>query len=134
MLELVAQLRSMLAPGGVLAFTFTDPSYDRALTDSRLPPGTGVQAMLQQNKDKVPLLEAEEMVKRASQSNWCLLIDARLYVEPGDEFSHQQRQGRAEESYCSYFKPDWIQALFPDGKVHAPVTPEWQHCCVLRNA
>ena len=69
--------------------------------------------------------------KRANQSKWCLLIDTRLYVEPGDEFSHQQRQGKPEESYCSYFKPDWIQSLFPDGKVHAPVRPEWQHCCVL---
>jgi SAM-dependent methyltransferase len=144
--ELVYYLRSMLTPQGVLAFTFTDPSYDRTLTDPSLRPVTGVQEMLRQNKDKIPALQAElllqyndkipglqieEMVQRANQSKWCLLIDTRLYVEPGDEFSHQQRQGRPEESYCSYFKPDWIQSLFPDGKVHAPVRPEWQHCCVL---
>ena len=134
MLELVSHLRSMLTPQGVLAFTFTDPSYDRSLSDPSLRPGTGVQEMLRQNKDKIPVLEIEEMVKRAEQSKWCLLIDDRLYVEPGDEFSHQQRQGRPEESYCSYFKPEWIQALFPDGRVHAPVHLEWQHCCVLRNA
>ena len=89
------------------------------------------EEILQQNNDKVPAHQIEEMVKRANQSKWCLLIDTGLYVEPGDEFSHQQRQGRPEESYCSYFKPDWIQSLFPDGKVHAPVRPEWQHCCVL---
>ena len=131
MVELVYDLRSMLTPHGVLAFTFTDPTYDRSLNDPSLRPDAGVQEMLRQNKDKLPALQVEEMVKRADQSKWCLLIDDRLYVEPGDEFSHQQRQGRPEESYCSYFKPDWIQSLFPDGKVHAPVRPEWQHGCVL---
>jgi SAM-dependent methyltransferase len=133
MLEMVSHLRSMLRPQGVLAFTFTDPSYDRSLSDPSLPRGTGVQEMLRQCKDKVSTLEMEEMVKRAKHSKWCLLIDATLYIEPGDEFSHQQREGSPGESYCSYYKPEWIQALFPDGRVHAPVHPEWQHCCVLRN-
>jgi SAM-dependent methyltransferase len=132
MMELVAQLRSMLTPQGVLAFTFTDPSYDRSWSDPRLPSGTGVREMLERDKDKIPALEIEELVKRAEQSQWCLLIDDRLFVEPGDEFSHQEHEGRPGESYCSYFKPEWIQSLFPDGRVHAPVSPEWQHCCVLR--
>ena len=94
MLELVSQLRSLLTSQGVLAFTFTDPSYDRALSDPSLPPGTGVREMLERDKDKIPALEIEDMVRRAEQSKWCLLIDEKLYVEPGDEFSHQQRQGR----------------------------------------
>ncbi|MBA3495180.1 MAG: class I SAM-dependent methyltransferase [Gammaproteobacteria bacterium] len=38
MLELVGSLRSMLAPEGVLAFTFCDPRYDRSLSDIRLKP------------------------------------------------------------------------------------------------
>ena len=46
MIELVAQLRSMLAPHGVLAFTFTDPSFDRSPSDPALPSGTGVREML----------------------------------------------------------------------------------------
>jgi hypothetical protein len=132
MVELVYHLRSMLTPRGVLAFTFTDPSYDRSLTDPSLRPGTGVQHELRQNKDKIPALQIEEIVKRANRSKWCLLIDAMVYVEPGDEFSHQERQGRPEESYCSYFKPDWIQAVFPDAQVLPPVSPKWQHCCILR--
>lgn len=32
LIELVGQLRSMLAPDGMLAFTFTDPSYDTGLS------------------------------------------------------------------------------------------------------
>ena len=57
--------------------------------------------ILRQNKYKIPALQIEETVKRANQSKWCLLIDTTLYLEPGDEFSHQQRQGIPEESYCS---------------------------------
>jgi hypothetical protein len=82
----------------------------------------------------MPAQEVDDIVERAARSGWCLLIDDRLHVEPGDELSHRRRRGRPEESYCSYFKPDWIQALFPDASIHVPVPPEWQHCCVLRNA
>src|SRR4030095_15152005 len=47
MLELVEQLRGMLAPQGVLAFTFSDPSYDRSLSNPELPSGTGVIRMFE---------------------------------------------------------------------------------------
>jgi SAM-dependent methyltransferase len=133
MLELVAQLRSMLAPKGVLVFTFTDPSYDKSLSDPTLAPGTDVRKMLEREKAENPLLEIDDMVERARQSKWCVLIDDKLYVEPGDELSHQQRQGKPLESYCSYFTLDHVASLFPDGIVHAPVSPDWQHCCILRN-
>ena len=53
------------------------------------------------------------MVKRAEQSKWCLLIDDKLYVEPGDEFSHQQRQGRPEESYVLVFQARVDPDAFP---------------------
>src|SRR5262249_31779528 len=113
MVELVYHLRSMLTPQGVLAFTFMDSSSERDLTEPWVRPIPGVEEMLRQNKDKLPTLQLEmlrqnkdklpalqleEMGKRANQSKWCLLIDTTLYVEPGDEFSHQQRQGRPEES------------------------------------
>ena len=133
MCDLVSQLHSMLTPRGVLAFTFTDPAYDRSLSDPGLPPGTGVREMLRRNSAGIPADELDATAERAARSRWCLLIDDRLYIEPGDEFSHQQRRGRPGESYCSYFEPDWIQELFPDGSVLVPVPPEWQHCCVLRN-
>ena len=133
MIELVGQLRRMLTPQGVFAFTFTDPRYDRSLSDPSLPSGTDVRKMLQWQQAEKPSLEIEGMVERAFQSNWCLLIDDKLHVEPGKEFSHQERQGRAGESYCSYFTADYIASLFPEAKVVPPVSPEWQHCCVLKN-
>lgn len=133
MLELVGQLRDKLGPQGVLAFTFTDPSYDRSLSDPGLPPGTDVRKILGWRRAENWSPEIDEMVETARQSNWCLLIDDRLYVEPGRDLSNQEHQGNPWESYCSYFKADYMTALFPNAKVLPPVSPEWQHCCILSN-
>ena len=43
MLDLVGQLRRMLMPCGVLAFTFSDPCYDRSLANPRLRSGAAVR-------------------------------------------------------------------------------------------
>ena len=78
--------------------------------------------------------DIDEIVERACQAKWCLLIDEELYVEPGHEFSHQERLGQPDESYCTYFTVDHMASLFPDAKVLPPVSPEWQHCCILRKS
>jgi SAM-dependent methyltransferase len=134
MLELVGQLRRALAPGGVLAFTFTDPRYERSLTNPALPPGTDVRKMLEWEQARNPSLEIEGMVEAARGSNWSLLIDDRLYVEPGVELCQQRAEGKPEgESYCSYYTTDYMGSLFPGATLLPPVSPEWQHCCILRN-
>jgi SAM-dependent methyltransferase len=132
MLELVEQLRGMLAPSGVLAFTFCDPRYDRSLSDPELPSGSDVRKNLERRRFKNSSLEIDEIVERACQSNWCVLIDEELYVEPGHELSHQERLGKPEESYCTYFTVEHMGSLFPKAKVLPPISPEWQHCCILR--
>lgn len=131
MLDLVAQLRGMLVSGGVLAFTFTDPRYDRSLSNSALPSGTDVRKILEWRQAENPALEIENMVEKARHVNWCLLVDDALHVEPGDDFSHQEHRGTPWESYCAYFTADYMGSLFPDARVFSPVSPEWQHCCVL---
>ncbi|HEX8847839.1 MAG TPA: class I SAM-dependent methyltransferase [Pyrinomonadaceae bacterium] len=133
MLELVGQLRGMLSPRGVLAFTYCEPSYDRSLSSPELPSGTDVRKMLEWEQAKNPSLEIEGMVETARQANWCLLIDDKLYVEPGDELCQQERSGQAGESYCTYFSTDYMASLFPDATMLSPVSPEWQHCCIIRN-
>jgi SAM-dependent methyltransferase len=134
MIELVDQILDKLAPAGALAFTFTDPSYDRSLTGPGLPSGTDVRKMLEWRQAENPSLYIEDMVETARKSRWCILIDETLHVEPGSELSHQEHRGRPWESYCSYFTVDYIKSLFPEGKVFSPVSPEWQHCCVLRKS
>jgi SAM-dependent methyltransferase len=134
MLELITQLRGMLASQGTCAFTFADPRYDRSLSDPRLPAGTDVRKLLEWRKSENPSLEIEGLVETARRSNWCLVVDDKLYVEPSDDLSNQEHRGKPWESYCSYFTADYMASLFPDGRVFLPVSPEWQHCCVLRNA
>jgi SAM-dependent methyltransferase len=134
MIGLVTQLRGALAPGGVLAFTFCDPSYDRSLSAPELPPGTDVRKNLEWQRDVNPSLAIEEMVEAARRSRWCLLVDDRLYVEPGGELSNQEHRGRPWESYCSYFAAGYVASLFPEARVLPPVSPEWQHCCILKDS
>jgi SAM-dependent methyltransferase len=132
MLELVQQLHRLLAPEAIIAFTFTDPRYDRSLSDPKLPSGTDVRKILEWRQAENPSLQIESMVETARWSNWCLVIDDKLHLEPGNNLSNQEHQGRPWESYCSYFTADYIGSLFPRAKVCPPVSPEWQHCCVLR--
>jgi hypothetical protein len=131
MLDLVSQLRLMLTSNGALAFTFTDPSYDRSLSDPTLPAGTDVRKLLGWRRSENPALEIEEMVETARHADWCLVVDEKLYVAPGPELSHQEHQGRPWESYCSYFTVDYLSSLFPTARIYPPVSPEWQHCCVI---
>jgi SAM-dependent methyltransferase len=133
MLELVEQLRKMLAPEGVFGFTFCDQRYDRSLSNPQLPPGSDVRKMLSWQEAGNPALDIDSIVETARQSDWCLLVDDKLHVEPGDQFSSQEYNGKPWESYNSYFTVDYMRSLFPDGEIFPPVKPEWQHCCVLRN-
>lgn len=132
MLDLVEQLRSMLVPQGVFAFTFCDPCYDRSLSDPGLPSGTGVLKRFESQQAESPSLEIESMVETARHPNWCVVVDDELYVEPGNELCQQKRRGKPGESYCSYFTADYMASLFPDATVLPPVSPEWQHCCILK--
>ena len=123
MVELVKSLRGMLAPGGVLAFTFFEPRYDRSLSDPDLPRGTTALRNLGPRGQ-------HEMVQRAK---WYVVVDDRLYVEPDGEMCHQTREGNPLENYCSFFTGEFVTSLFPGATVHEPVHREWQHCCILRN-
>jgi SAM-dependent methyltransferase len=123
MVESVGALRRMLAPDGVLAFTFFDPWFDRSLSDPSLRRGATVLRNLGPRG-------RHEMVKRA---RWLVVIDDTLYLEPDDALCHQTRRGKPHESYCSFFTSDFMKSLFPSATIHAPVCREWQHCCVIRN-
>jgi len=132
MLGLVRSLRSMLAPAGVLAFTFCDPRYDRSLSDPKLPSGSDVRKNLERERVLNSARDIDIKVERAGESSWCVVIDEELYLEPGDELCQQKRVGKPNESYCSYFTVEFMESLFPDATLFPPVSPEWQHCCVLK--
>lgn len=123
MLELVDSLRRMLAPDGVLAFTFLDPQYDRSLSNPAMRRGSTVLLNLGPRRH-------DEVLKNA---RWFVLLDNQIFVEPADALCHQTRNGKPLESFCSFFTADYMKSLFPAATVHAPVQREWQHCCILRN-
>src|SRR5262249_1520868 len=131
LIDLTGQLRVFLAANGVLAFTFCDARYDRSLSDPGLPKGSDVRKNLEWHRARNTDRDIDEIVDRACRSNWCVVIGEDLHVEPGVEYSLQERSGKPWESYCSYFATEYIASLFPDAKVQSPISPEWQHCCVL---
>jgi hypothetical protein len=131
LIQHVARLRRMLAPSGTLAFTFTDPSYDTGL--SIFPTGRYMNKLLTALACKYPGLDIEDTLERASRAKWSILIDDRLWIEPGDELCQQARRGKALESYCAYYSVDYMATLFPEGEIVPPVGEEWQHCCIIRN-
>jgi hypothetical protein len=134
MIDLVGQLRSMLATHGVLAFTFFDPGYDWSLSDPQSPPGTGVIRMFERHQTGSLSPENDDMVARAHHPSWCLFADDELYVDPGTELNQQERRTKPWESYTSYFTEEYMTSLFPTAAVRPPVSPECQHCCILKNA
>ena len=128
MLELSSSLRALLAPGGAYAFTFCDPRYDRSLSSPELAPGSDVRKSLGFSNAK----DIDALVERAMQAPYSVVIGDKLYVEPGEEVSHQKRVGNPWECYCAYYTTDFIRSLFPGCEIHEPVKPAWQHCCVVR--
>ena len=95
MVELVGQLRAMLAPRGVVAFTFCDPNYERSSTDPGFPPGTPLQKFLEWQRAQSPGqgdATIDAMVERVRRSRWFVVIDDELYVEQGS--SSAIRHGR----------------------------------------
>jgi SAM-dependent methyltransferase len=133
MLELVEQLRDKLSPQGVLAFTFMDPSYDRSLSVPGVPSGTGLIRVSECQLPNNLSPEIARAVEAAVYPRWCAGVDDTLYLEPGDELCQQNWRDKPYESYCSYFTAGYMASLFPDATVHPPVSPEWQHCCLIRN-
>jgi SAM-dependent methyltransferase len=73
------------------------------------------------------------VAETVNRVNWCVVVGGDLYVEPGNELCQQERRSTPGESYCSYFTADYMASIFPGAQVHPPVSPEWQHCCVLKN-
>jgi SAM-dependent methyltransferase len=138
MLELVAQLRTKLEPRGTLVFTFIDPHCvpetprrHAAEKHARLlqTRDSNLQWRLNRRKDVNPLFDAEEPVLRAAGCERCWLVNDHLYL-PGE--SQLERSASPDPLYESFYTSEYIQTLFPDAEVLAPVNGERQHACLLR--
>src|SRR5690349_8756716 len=117
MTELVAQLEAMLAPGGTLAFTFIDPHY---------------QNNLQWRLEKNHGLNAESLLAKANDADWCSLVNgAQLYVNSSGPWN---LNSDACSTYNVYYTERFLRRQFPRATVRPPVNGEMQHCAILRSA
>lgn len=140
MLALVDQLRAMLKPEGVLAFTFNDPlygrvdhpDYDPAMTTWDVQQGNNLQRRLHRTHAREEGVDVEAMLAQADGAAWCMLVNDRLYVEPEDTAPLREEDGGY---FLTYYTPAYVQTLFPDAEILPPPRPEdRQHSCILKKS
>ena len=127
MIDLVTQLRGLLADGGTLAFTFLDPQWN-ALEGAPFS-GSNMKWRLQVNKDKHPEIDVDSLLARANGSKWATLIDHELYV---DDEQEPEQSLIGQRAYIVFCDPAHMKTIFPEAEILSPVSPERQHCCVIR--
>lgn len=125
--QLVGQLRTFLAPGGVLAFTFEDPHYEPG---PAVFEGNNLQWRIETIRQARPDFDIEHAAEEARGAEWCSLVNgATLYINGNGEW-------RDESSVCMtydvFYTAELMQREFPGAVVRPPVNGEVQHCCILR--
>ena len=129
MIELVEQLRSILADSGVLAFTFFDARWHAFNGDPF--PGSNLEWRLRVNKGANPEMDIESLLDRSTSSKWVTLVDDKLFVD--EENGYDPGDGSlAQKAYIVFCDPDYMRTIFPDSEVLPPAAPERHHCCILR--
>lgn len=133
MVAQVNQLKTMLDPDGVLAFTFIDPHFDPAdhgpLTDADDRLGSNLKRRLFKRKARYPALDVDALLEQACEARWCTLVENELCIEPEDS-GPMKRQG--DGSYITYYTPAYIKFLFPQAEVLPPLDLERRHhCCII---
>lgn len=129
MLELAARLEGMLAPGGVLAFTFIDPNH---LSWPGRYAGDNLRWRLDAEREqgRVSEAEARELHARARGAEWFTLVNARdLYVETEEIPEYEPERQR---TFHVFHTEKYMKTLFPHATIRPPANDEMQHCCVIR--
>jgi len=130
MLDLVGQLRGFLADRGVLAFTFLDPQWNAFEGDPY--PGSNLKWRLEKRKDVNPGIQVDPLLEKARGAKWLALVNEdELYRDDEDEREHSVDDRRAYITFCD---PEYMKAIFAEGAILPPVSPERHHCCVIRGS
>jgi SAM-dependent methyltransferase len=127
MRELVPQLEALLAPGGVLAFTFEDPDYISARGV------TNFEWRLRKIDDMYGNVDVTSLADRARGAEWSAIV-----AGPGGTsvFTNENGTWQNEADVCMtydiYYTAERMQREFKHAAVLPPVNGEVQHCCVIR--
>jgi SAM-dependent methyltransferase len=137
MIELVNDLRQLVAENGRLAFTFVDPHYVVPGNYSPLHhPPTNLGGGLERIREDMPNLPVQQLLSKAEGADWCALVDDRdLYLDQEDPGIRKTGIANTYHTFCT---ARYMSQIFPDATILACPegfnTPDMvsQHCCVLK--
>ena len=126
---LVDQLKTLLAPGGTLCFTFIDPHY-RPWPKSYY--GCNLRWRLERNQERIRISDIDKLVGRSRDSDWCALVNGtELYVNSNGAWSNE---AQCCMTYDVHYSVGFMRREFPRATIRPPVNGEMQHCCLIRRA
>jgi hypothetical protein len=131
MLDLVRQLKNILAANGTLAFTFIDPHYCSSNEQSQ---GDNLQwrVDLEIARGNISTFEGDNIVRSTQYADWFMLVNGGdLYINSESIKSYEPGQ---EKTCYVFHTTKYIKTLFPDATILPPVNNEMQHCCVIRRS
>lgn len=127
--DIVGQLRSLLAPGGTLAFTFIDPHF-RSRPNSYH--GNNLKWRLQRFQETNPTVDVNGLLERSRGADWCALVDgSRLFVNSSGVW---ENEAQTCMTYDVFYTAEFLQREFPQSTIRPPVKGDMQHCCCIRRA
>ncbi|HKT01135.1 MAG TPA: class I SAM-dependent methyltransferase [Rugosimonospora sp.] len=137
LLDLVGQARTLLAPGGSLAFSFLDPQWTPPPGWARPGDWPGLsnlhRLLMDRKKVDTPAdwtpTEALTRAARRELTYVTLVNSEELCFDPDDDGISP---GSPPQRYIAFCTVPHMHTLFPDAVVLPPVRPERQHCVVLR--
>jgi 2-polyprenyl-3-methyl-5-hydroxy-6-metoxy-1,4-benzoquinol methylase len=115
MKDIVSQLEALLAPGGVLAFTFIDPHW---------------RENLKWRLERSGAPDVKSLVAEAAKANWCSLVNGvELHVNSNGPWNLSPETCA---TYNVFYAEHFLRREFPRADVQPPVSGEMQHCAILR--
>lgn len=127
LVDLVPQLERLLAPGGVLAFTFIDPNH---VSWPGEYDGDNFRWRVEREGNDMRAPETAALLERARRAGWCILINGRELYEETDETPDVPPA--EQRTFHTFHTTGYMQSLFPHAVIRPPANREMQHCCVIR--
>lgn len=125
--DLVGQLRTHLAPDGVLAFTFIDPNF-RPWPETYK--GNNLRWRLQRCQKSNPTVDVKGLLQQGLGADWCSLVDgSELFVNSNGGWCNEAQRPM---TYNVFYTAAFMQREFPHATIRPPVNDEMQHCCIIR--
>jgi SAM-dependent methyltransferase len=127
MQELIADLSSLMKPGGRLAFTFIDALHRSWPARS---PIKNLQWRLEREWGTGKESLINDYLARVACKPWFALTnDLELHFDESDVLAYADRNSIS--SFHVFHSTPFIAELFPTAKIQEPVHDEMQHCCIL---